>query len=49
MTQTPLALMPPALRAPIPTVTEILRLALEGLMPATPDLSAYFDRMEGRA
>lgn len=32
--------------APPPSLTEILRQALEGLMPATPDLSALLDRME---
>lgn len=32
--------------APALTLTDLLRLAMEGLMPATPDLNALLDRME---
>jgi len=37
---------PLADQAPPLTLMEILRQGLEGLMPATPDLSALLDRME---
>lgn len=37
---------PLAHSAPPPSLTELLRLAMEGLMPATPDLSALLDWME---
>ncbi|SEO12713.1 hypothetical protein SAMN04488103_11285 [Gemmobacter aquatilis] len=32
--------------SPAPSLMDLLRLAMEGLMPATPDLSAFLDRME---
>lgn len=31
---------------PEPDLTELLRQALTGLLPASPDLTALFDRME---
>lgn len=38
-----------ASRPPQPaySLSEILRLVFDGLMPITPDLTALFDRMEG--
>lgn len=37
---------PLADHAPPSTLMELLRQGFEGLMPATPDLSALLDRME---
>lgn len=42
------AFQPGPLAEPAPPLTllELIRQGLEGLMPATPDLSALLDRME---
>lgn len=42
--------MPPAIQTtltnPPPSLIEIIRLAMDGFWPATPDLMALIDRME---
>jgi hypothetical protein len=37
---------PLAQPSPEPSLTELLRQAMAGLLPASPDLSAFLDRME---
>ena len=37
---------PLAQSTPEPSLTELLRQAMAGLLPASPDVSALFDRME---